>query len=58
MKKEKIESIRFNKGMKTSTSNSSGASGGLLVIWKEHLTVDIIYDEGNILLIQFKNLKD
>ena len=58
MKKEKVESVIFGKGMKMAAINYEGASRGLLVLWKDSLKVEIIFDEGNILLIQFQNLKD
>lgn len=58
MKNEKVESIIFNKGMKIVATDSEGALGGFLVIWKHNLKLDIIFNEANIFLIQFKNLKD
>ena len=58
MRKEKVESIIFNKGMKNATTDSEGASRGFLVLWKDNLKVDIIFNEGSIFLIQFQNLKD
>ena len=57
MSKDKVESMRFNKGMKVAATDLEGASGGLLVLWKDNLEVDIIVNEGNILFIYFKNVK-
>lgn len=42
MKKEKVEKIIFNKGMKNAATDSKGASGGLLVIQKDSFEVEII----------------
>ena len=53
MKKEKVESIIFNKGIKITATNFEGASGGLLVLWKDGLKALIIFYEGKIFLIQF-----
>ena len=60
MKKEKVEKISFGKGLRNSATNSDGASGGLLTIWKDSLDANIIFDGDNILLINFfgpKNLE-
>lgn len=58
MKMEKVEKISFGKGMMNMATDSDGALGGLLTIWKESLEANIIFDEGNILLINFFNPKD
>ena len=58
MKKEKVEKISFGKGIKNTATYLDGASGGLLTIWKESLETSIIFDEGNIFLMNFFNPKD
>ena len=57
MKKEKVEKISYGKGMRSMTTNSIGALGGLLTIWKEALEANIIFDKGNIFLMIFFNPK-
>ena len=57
MKKEKFEKISFGKGMRNTTTNLDWASGGLLTIWKEAFKANIIFDEGNIFLMNFYDLK-
>ena len=44
--------------MKIVATDFKEALGGLLVLWKDNLIVDIIFDEGNIFLNNFHNLKD
>ena len=58
MKKDKIEMISFGKRMRNSAMDSEGASGGLLTIWKDSLGATILYNEGNILLMNFFNPMD
>ena len=58
MKKEKVEKISFGKGMKNMATDLDGALGGLLSIWKESLEANIIFDKGNIFLMNFFNPKD
>ena len=58
MKKHKIEMISFGKRMRNSATNSEGALGGLLTIWKDSLEATILYNEGNILLMNFFNPMD
>ena len=57
MKKEKVEKISFGKGMRNTTTNLDGTLGGLLTIWKEAFEANIFFDEGNIFLLHFFNLK-
>ena len=58
MKKENIEKVSFGKDMKNMAIDSDGALGGLLSIWKESLEANIIFNEGNIFLMNFFNPKD
>ena len=57
MKKEKVENISFGKRIRNMATNLDGALGGLLTIWKEAFKANIIFDKGNILLINFFNSK-
>ena len=57
MKKEKTKKISFGKGMKNVAMDSEGASGGLLTIWKDSLEASILFNEGNIFLMNFFNPK-
>ena len=53
MKKEKVENISFGKAMRNMATNSDWALGGLPTIWKEAFQDNIIFEEGNIFLIEF-----